>query len=88
MELDELHVLQGEARAATAVAVAGAGMGRGRGEIGAAIAAGASTTILAEAVDGASSRSMPRRRQTPSVMMRSRAKYSMKNCALCLTDWP
>ena len=54
VELDELHVLQGQAGAQHhGVAVAGAGMGRGAGKVGAAVTAGGKDDLVgAETVQG------------------------------------
>ena len=88
MELHELHVLQRQAGAQHhAAAITGAGV-RGRaGEIGAAITAGGEDGhVRAEAMQLApvarSSATTPR--HSPFSMMRSMAKYSMKNSRLVL----
>ena len=92
VELDELHILQRQAGAQHhGVAVAGARMGRGAGEIGAAITAGGEDDLVgAEPVDACRlpGTAPPRRGRRRHSMIRSMAKYSMKNSAECRSDWP
>ncbi len=86
VELHELHVLQRQAGARHhAAAVTGAGVGGGGAEIGAAVTAGGQHHRLARKQVHRAFVQLPgpaRRWQAPSVMIRSSAKYSMKNARL------
>jgi hypothetical protein len=92
VELDEFHVLQRQAGAQHhGIAIARTGVSGGTGEEGAAITAGREDDFLgAEAVQRAVIQlpGCDAAAGAVSSMIRSMAKYSMKNSVSSRTHWP